>query len=482
MLNHSETGADSTPKSFNALEKLYGSDLDLSLKAVAAYLWFRADRDSGEAWPSQARMTRDLSRSERQIRNLLKQLELAGAITIVRGVGREVNRYRIHFNRLVDRKPISGQSESPTGNRLPVNSETDCRCDRQRLAGHPGNGLPIEQQRNFQTKKQEPLSHTRESFSTPGEDNKLPPPDGPPEAFNHEAELRFVQEWNGLADELPAHLVRHGGGSLTKFTRERLADRWAATWATDWPAFVVHLRTGRCDKTAMTIKQVVEGDLLDRIVAEAKHPQPKRKKSARRSSGRSSGSDGTSEARWRDFDAIDLERRLTKCRTRIQNIESQPTPSTDDIQRMTDLQTEAGEIEAEINRRKDKKRERLNRSPLFDHDIAPDALADLHRRNRLFNELVDAGHLQGDAADRLRLHTLAVHVTESKSAENPPALFLSLLKDALAGDGWPGTDAQEDHAREQLRNLTARKPPNGQVAALADKLKAAAPVGACDDD
>lgn len=153
MIRHSSTTADSSAKSFDALEKLYGSDLDLSVKAVAVYLWFRADRSSGEAWPSQARMATDLSRSDRQIRNLLKQLELAGAITIIHGVGKTVNRYRIHFDRLADRKPMSGQGESSTGNGLPVTPETDCRGDRKPVADHPGNGLPAEQEKNSATKK-----------------------------------------------------------------------------------------------------------------------------------------------------------------------------------------------------------------------------------------------------------------------------------------------------------------------------------------
>lgn len=336
------------------------------------------------------------------------------------------------------------------------------------------------------------LPHTRAKSSTSskeaadhrtsGKPAELPPPDGPPAAFNHEAELRFVQEWNTLAAEFPAHLVRHGSGSLTKFTRDRLADRWASSWSTDWPVFVEHLRSERCDKTAMSVKQVVEGDLLDRVVAEAKHPQPKRKRSARRSSRRSNGSETTSEGRWRDFELVDLDRELTKYRKQIATLESNKAASVGDLQKLTELQATAGEIEAEIGRRKDKASQRLERTPLFDCDIVNDDLTDVRRRERLFNQLVDSGHLQHNTADRLRLHTLAIHVAESDSAKSPPALFLSLLKAALAGGSWPGSNEQEDRAHEQLRKLTAKKPPNGQLVTLGDKLKAAVPAGVGADD
>jgi hypothetical protein len=154
VAEQSETSPDRHPKSFAALEILFATpNLGTSAKLVANYLWMRADRENGKAWPSQALMARACELSERQIRNLLKQLESAGAITIIRGAGRTVNRYQVHLDRLADRKPISAQTEPLSGSRLPVTSETHFRADRKLVAGHAGNGFPTEQQRNSAKKQ-----------------------------------------------------------------------------------------------------------------------------------------------------------------------------------------------------------------------------------------------------------------------------------------------------------------------------------------
>lgn len=81
--------------------------------------------------------------------------------------------------------------------------------------------------------------------------------------------------------------------------------------------------------------------------------------------------------------------------------------------------------------------------------------------------------------DRLRFFTLAAHVADSSKARNPGALFTKLLK----GKEWPGSDAQEDAARQMIRTLDRdQRPVNERVRKLTTALTADLPAGGRDDD
>lgn len=120
-------------KSFETLDRIYSTDeLPFELKACAAYLWNRVNRESGLAFPSQATMARELSRSERTVRHWLAELHQRGVIRIHRT--RRGNQYRLDENSL---RPAAHCRSEPdvTGSVLPELPATSCRSVRKQVAG-----------------------------------------------------------------------------------------------------------------------------------------------------------------------------------------------------------------------------------------------------------------------------------------------------------------------------------------------------------
>ncbi len=93
---------------------------DVSDGALRLYCVLRRHADEGgEAWPSQARLAKLVRKSDRQVRNLLKELEAAGAVRIAprfnREQGQQSNRYTVIANdpRKDDSLPLEVDNRNP---------------------------------------------------------------------------------------------------------------------------------------------------------------------------------------------------------------------------------------------------------------------------------------------------------------------------------------------------------------------------------
>ena len=108
------------------------------------------------------------------------------------------------------------------------------------------------------------------------------PPDGPA-ALTEADVMQFVVDFNTLAERHPGRLTRYGQVTLNRFSRDALESRIAAgTWQTDWQAFVQALAAGRVTSSGVTMKKLLEGDILDAVAAAERHSQPKKARRRRK--------------------------------------------------------------------------------------------------------------------------------------------------------------------------------------------------------
>lgn len=181
--------------------------------------------------------------------------------------------------------------------------------------------------------------------------NEPPERDGPDGHFSRADELAFVIEWNALADRFPTQLVRHGSTELNKFDRDALAGRWAGTWAEDWPRFVARLEAGKLQKTAVTVKQVLQNDLMDREIAQDRPGIDDR--GAGRVRRRPKRPASTTERPHANLDDEDLTIKIETTERFIGLLEAETSPTAEQLGKLTRAHAKIAELRAERDARRD---------------------------------------------------------------------------------------------------------------------------------
>lgn len=184
--------------------------------------------------------------------------------------------------------------------------------------------------------------------------NETPERDGPDGHFSRADELAFVIEWNALADRFPSQLVRHGSTELNKFDRDALAGRWAGTWAEDWPRFVARLEAGKLQKTAVTVKQVLQNDLMDREIAQDRPGIDDR--GVGRVRRRRKRPASTTERPHANLDDEDLTIKIETTERFIGLLEAETSPTAEQLGKLTRAHAKIAELRAERDARRDESR------------------------------------------------------------------------------------------------------------------------------
>lgn len=109
----------------DALEKaLAAGRFSTAAFSLAIIIGRKINRQTGDAWPSEATLAKSLRKTERTISKLVKELEAAGLLLVERPGANKPNRYRmpssIVIADLTERKSFSGPVSEPTGNTLPA--------------------------------------------------------------------------------------------------------------------------------------------------------------------------------------------------------------------------------------------------------------------------------------------------------------------------------------------------------------------------
>lgn len=152
------------------------------------------------------------------------------------------------------------------------------------------------------------------------------PPDGPAPLTETDV-MQFVMEFNALAAEFPGKLTRFGQVTLDRFNREALESRVAAgTWSQDWPAFQRALKAGRVTSSNVTMRKLLQGEVLD-CVAGAQNCAESDAEGAGRHDGRPARKrrpESTPERPHANLSDFDLTLEIEKLEKYIARYEAQP--------------------------------------------------------------------------------------------------------------------------------------------------------------
>lgn len=175
-------------------------------------------RDTGDAWPSHARLAGDIGMTDRSVRSLVDKLVSAGFITVTSGGGRKVsNRYRL------------------------TNPEAQFRLSD----GKPGNAIPGLQ---TETRKSVALNPeiSRAKTRKPTSDE---PVEEPIEEPIEDIETSFTEFWNRYPRHVAKHAADRAFAKVIKSGKASVAevlagvDRYAAERQGQDPKFTKHPST-----------------------------------------------------------------------------------------------------------------------------------------------------------------------------------------------------------------------------------------------
>jgi uncharacterized protein YdaU (DUF1376 family) len=191
------------------------------------------------------------------------------------------------------------------------------------------------------------------------------PPDGPG-ALTETDVMAWVIEFNKLAEKFPHQLTRYGQATLDRFNRQAMESRMAAgTWSEDWQAFRQALAAGRVTSTGLTVKKLLQGDVLDAVAGMMRRPRavdvgpdnsgdPDSLSKRRRK--RPKLEEPTAERPFADVDDLDLTGRLKSLMCGIHAIEKKhPDEVTDeDLSLLTQAHERVEQFRKEIEFRKER--------------------------------------------------------------------------------------------------------------------------------
>ncbi len=206
----------------------------LPLKTTARFVLYRIADYAGNsdvAFPSQARLASDVGISERHLRNMLRELEVAGYLSATRQK-RKVNRYALNWQRItanganLDRNPSSSKravdrnsSSSLTGTPVPPERSVNTQeKNAQRGSSHKSQLSrwaraikPVE----FNT-----LDAGLKRFDQTTHNGWLPDEPGP--------RLNFMCAWQSISRRMTDGNVRSPGGLFAKMLADGIREgRWS---------------------------------------------------------------------------------------------------------------------------------------------------------------------------------------------------------------------------------------------------------------
>lgn len=163
------------------------------------------------------------------------------------------------------------------------------------------------------------------------------PLDGPSGVPETDA-MQLVIDWNSLAEQHSETLQPHGQITLSRFDREAFANRIAAgTWHEDWRLFRQALQAARVKSVRVSLKKVLQGEILDTVAHEERNRRARKSKQSARPE--------------RPAVTALIEQR-EKVRDLIARVEAKGNLQTDDIEKLTRYRQRESELENRIERRK----------------------------------------------------------------------------------------------------------------------------------